>query len=136
MYCYYWEHGIVNAQNTNKVKLAIGTGLGLSSGAQDLGLIIALEPKYDINENIILGLRANASFILGKNIEFNDNNLNTTFGVENRTATVYSLVPTFDYYFKKKDSKFRPFLGVGLGYYVLDDVEVFSIEKKTYLMQM
>ncbi|MFK8005388.1 MAG: OmpW family outer membrane protein [Saprospiraceae bacterium] len=80
------------------------------------GPFLYVEPKLKASKNTVIGLRIGAAlntqaiknsdpfeFYIGKN--YNSNNV------------AISLIPTFDYYFAK--NKFRPYLGLGVGYYFL-----------------
>ena len=105
----------LNAQEEYNVKLGVEAGfLPLSEDSHNLGLFLKIEPKVKILENTFVGLR----FGLTLNSHTFENINDFQFYIDERfDNAVLSFVPTVDYYFKKYN--FRPFVGAGLGYYLL-----------------
>ena len=109
----------LSAQKESNIKLKIETGFlwDWYEGSIYLsGPFLNVEPKLKASKNTVIGLRIGAAlntqaiknadplqFYINKNL--NSNNV------------AISLIPTFDYYFV--NNKFRPYLGLGLGYYFL-----------------
>lgn len=110
----------LNAQEKNSIKLAIETGfLPLSSDSENLGLFLTIEPKVKVLEKIFIGLRIGATL----NSQTFENNANSQYIIhEEYDHGIISFVPTFDYYLSESD--FRPYLGLGLGFHLLSDVDV------------
>lgn len=111
----------LHAQEKNKIALGIETGLLISSDVESLGLLLHVEPKFKINENSRVGLR----FALGVNSRSAQEEDSFQYTIDQSIGnTVYSILPTYDYYFKTDENTFRPFLGLGLGYYFLNNQDV------------
>lgn len=95
-----------------KVDLALGyaqpTGDGVKSGVS-----LSLEPKYNINDQIAIGLKLETSLLSALT-----NTQNGTYSA----AAVGSYVLTGDYYFL--ESMVRPFLGAGIGFFNQSSVAV------------
>ena len=140
--CYYFPQGIplkiiaitiiigfcvfnLSAQEESNIKLKIETGLLMTSeNSERLGLFFRVEPKLKIFKNTFLGLRVGASIneqIMEGNdlsqFNFYDNVNDSPIQFINPSNGLFSVVPTVDYYFM--DKKYRPYLGVGMGYYFL-----------------
>ncbi len=108
----------VNAQ----VLFRIEPGFLIENESKNLGLLLNIEPKVQISENSIIGLR----FGIALNSQKFKNIDNSQFLIDNQdNYAVISFVPTYDYFFNK--NKYRPYLGLGLGYYLLfDDLDVLT----------
>lgn len=116
----------LNAQ----VKLRIEPGVLIENNSDNLGLLLNIEPKVKFSENGVIGLR----FGIALNSQKFENIDSSQYLIDNLQDNygVISFVPTFDYYFNEK--KYRPYMGLGLGYYLLfDDLDILnpdgSIEK-------
>lgn len=112
------------AQKTNgfkpfKVDLASGYALPSGSGSK-AGVILAVEPKYSVNDQITLGLRFEGALTARAAISADGE---TMSGDVKASA---SYLATADYFFTA--NKFRPFAGAGAGLYRLAAVEVESEE--------
>ncbi|MEO9512163.1 MAG: hypothetical protein ABJN84_18120 [Flavobacteriaceae bacterium] len=103
------------AQEQNKFRVGLDFGYAVPDGGG--GVLIALEPKYNIGDNMNIGLRYESA-ALAKNITGESESL------EAELAASSSLVGTFDYYFNSGNSSFAPFLGAGIGYSSLANVEL------------
>lgn len=71
------------------------------------GIALYLEPKYHINDNISVGLRAGVALI-AKSLSGDADSF--------KVAGIGSYLLTGNYYFLKNGGAFRPFGGVGVGY--------------------
>ena len=114
----------LQAQIENRIIVGVDFGAALAS---DLGVLMAIEPKYNINGNNSIGLRLGVAFVLGRNIEESQN---SQYTIEEGFTfhKVSSLVATFDRYLRKESSGIQPFLGGGIGYYMLSKLHQITIE--------
>ncbi|WP_067037567.1 hypothetical protein [Allomuricauda sp. CP2A] len=94
-----WAH----AQEQNKFRVGLDFGYAMPDGGG--GIILAIEPKYNIADNMNIGLRFESA-AMAKNVGATEADL---------TASV-SYSGTFDYYFNSGSSSFAPFIGGGVGY--------------------
>ncbi len=109
----------LNAQENHNISLRIEPGLIVFSDSENLGLLLNFEPNIKISENTAIGLR----FGLAINSQKFENNDSARFYIDDESDNaVISFVPTFDYYLN--ESNFRPYLGLGLGFYLLSDIDV------------
>lgn len=100
-----------------QVKLRIEPGFLLKTESENLGLMLNMEPYIKISENSSIGLR----FGLALNPQKFENNGGSQFFFDNQNDNaVLSFMPTFDYYLNENYT--RPYLGVGLGYYLFSTV--------------
>jgi outer membrane protein X len=90
-----------NAQTFKPFKLDIAAGESTPSGG-GIGILLAMEPKYAPNDNVALGLRLEATIMLGGSSVLSGNS---------------SAAATGDYFFKTNSISFRPFAGAGIGVY-------------------
>lgn len=119
----------LNAQIESNVKLKIETGILWTSKSANSGfpyfngLFLHLEPKLKTSKNTFIGLRI--GILINEKIEnFEpiqslqyDNPSTGIIDFINPDNRLISFVPTFDYFFNKR--KYRPYLGVGMGYHFL-----------------
>lgn len=108
----------LKAQEANKFRFDIRLGYAIPSGGGG-GVIINLEPKWTITDNMNVGLRLGAA-AYASSLEFNNSvtqNSDTEIGANG------SYVATYDYYFHNGSSSIAPFLGGGMGYYQVANVE-------------
>ena len=101
-----WTH----AQEQNKFRVGLDFGYVMPDGGG--GILLAIEPKYNVADNMNIGLRFESA-AMAKNI--------TTGGVdvEADLAASASYLGTFDYYFHNGSSSFAPFMGAGVDYSTL-----------------
>jgi outer membrane protein W len=105
-------------QAQEKDKFRVGFDFGYAFADKTDGFSINMEPKYNISDNMNVGLRLKTS-LLFKNIVISDKN-----EIINLEASVNSsVIGTFDYYYRT-NSKFNPYLGAGVGYTYLENVKV------------
>jgi outer membrane protein X len=108
---------VANGYSQEKGKFRVGLDLGFVPSGGGGGVMFSLEPKYNIKDNMNIGLRFGAAAII--------KDLNTN--VDSPSAKVSasgSYVGTYDYYFHKSGSSFAPYVGGGFGYYSLANIEV------------
>ncbi|RIV43135.1 OmpW family outer membrane protein [Flagellimonas pelagia] len=96
-----------HAQEQGKFRVGMDLGYAMPDGGG--GVLIALEPKYNIADNMNIGLRFESA-AMAKNIT------ESGISVEAELAASMSYSATFDYYFNSGSSSFAPFLGAGAGY--------------------
>ncbi|WP_430410394.1 hypothetical protein [Kordia sp.] len=105
----------LNAQ----VKFRIEPGFLLKTESENLGLMFNIEPNIEISNNCVIGLR----FGLALNPQKIENNDSSQFFIDDENDNaVLSFMPTFDYYLN--ENHIRPYLGLGLGYYLFSSEEI------------
>ena len=96
-----------------RVDGGVGYGIPFTDGF-DGGVLLYLEPKYAVTNNISVGARWEGSLFAGASI-----------GGEKASAKLNSaFMATGDYYFNS--NKFRPFAGLGLGAYSMAGASIDS----------
>nr|WP_299345930.1 hypothetical protein [Allomuricauda sp.] len=104
------------SQEQNKFRVGLDLGYAIPDGGS--GILLAIEPKYNIADNMNIGLRYESA-AMAKNVPLGEG-----FGdLESELAASSSLLGTFDYYFNT-GSSFAPFVGAGVGYSFLANLEV------------
>jgi len=106
-----WTHG----QEQNKFRVGLDLGYAIPDGGG--GVLVALEPKYNIADNMSIGLRFETA-AMAKNVSSDGVSL------ESELASSTSYFGTFDYYFHNGSSSFAPFVGTGVGYSSLANIEL------------
>ncbi len=107
-----------NAQSENykAFKVDVGALYGIPSGDGYTGGVgFYIEPKYNLNDNIALGLKMEWAIMGADDVE----------GMEVSISAIGSYQATADYYFG--DSKVRPFVGLGAGIYSMGTAEVSAV---------
>ena len=94
----------------------VGLDLGVVPTNGGGGVMFSLEPKYNIKDNMNVGLRIGLAAIVR---DINDSG-NTTSA---KVAANGSYVATYDYYFNGAGKSFVPYIGAGAGYYSIANVE-------------
>lgn len=102
------------SQKEGGFRVGLDAGFVPSSGGG--GALFSVEPKYNIADNMNIGLRMGVAAKV-KNFNFSDSSTSTKGSASN------SYVATFDYYFKSSEKNFVPYLGAGVGYYNIANVE-------------
>ena len=107
---------VINASHAQeKGKFRIGFDLGYTMPDGGGGVLIAIEPKYNIGDNMNIGLRYESA-AMGKNLS------SDALTLEASVAASGTYLGTFDYYFTSGSSSFAPFMGVGAGYSTLANI--------------
>ena len=112
---------VSQAQEEGKFRVGLEAGYTMPSGGG--GVLFAVEPKYNIADNMNIGIRFESA-AMAKNVYVGPASAEASL-----TASV-SYSGTFDYYFNSGSSSFAPFFGAGVGYsslgsigFDIDDVE-------------
>lgn len=90
-----------------KVNLSVGVAKPLNAGVSG-GILLAVEPKYGVNDHIDIGLRLETA-VVARGIQVNGNTTTSDVGAFN------SALITGNYLFGT--GSIRPFLGAGIGVY-------------------
>ncbi|MGW9685108.1 hypothetical protein [Flagellimonas sp. 2504JD1-5] len=106
-----FSHG----QEQNKFRAGLDLGYAIPDGGG--GILFSLEPKYNIADNMNVGLRVESA-VMAKNVS------SEGVALETELAASTSFTGTFDYYFASGSSSFAPFLGGGVGYSSLANAEI------------
>lgn len=110
----------LQAQEANKFRFDIQLGVASALENTSAGVLFNLEPKYTLNERMNVGLRLGVAGI-AKNIQREG-----TDSGEAEIGANISYLGTFDYYFHKSGSSFAPFVGAGLGFNTLANIDTRS----------
>ena len=94
----------------------VGLDLGFVPTGGGGGGMLSIEPKYNIKDNMNVGLRIGGAGI-ARDIESNSGGSTTA-----EISVNSSFIGTYDYYFDSGNS-FVPYVGAGLGYYSIANVE-------------
>ena len=107
----------LNAQQQGKIRVGLDLGLGLPNAGA--GFDGGIDLRYNIMDNLNVGLKLNGAILL------KDLNQNLSTNTTSVTACVMSSsLATSDYYFNNGNSIFAPFLGAGLGFYDIANINV------------
>jgi outer membrane protein X len=107
----------MQAQEFKPFRFDAGLGYGLPlTKSLDGGIQFYLEPKYEIADQIAVGLRWEGSLFAGADVN----------GASADVKLSSAYFATGDYYIN--NNKFRPFVGIGLGIYSIGGVSVSSGE--------
>jgi len=96
----------VEAQEAGKFRVGLDLGLAMPKGGA--GLLGAIEAKYNVADNMNVGLRYETA---GMAKEVGD--------YKTSISANSAFLGTYDYYFNNGSSSFAPFIGAGLGYYAI-----------------
>lgn len=107
-----------NAQEKGKFRVGLDLGYTVPSSGGG-GLLFYLEPKYNIQDNMNIGLRIGGAAMVRDLVYYS-----STDDASGKVAVNASYVLTYDYYFKTEGSNFAPFVGAGLGWATFASVEV------------
>lgn len=97
-----------------KVDIALGYALPSGSGSK-AGVLVAIEPKYALNDNLTLGLRMETAVTAQGTVANNEIK-------DGDVKASGSYLATADYYFNT--NRFRPFVGAGAGLYTNASAEL------------
>jgi outer membrane protein X len=107
--------GMANAQKEGGFRVGLDLGYTVPSNGGG-GVLLSIEPKYNIKDNMNIGLRIGSAAMVR---DINTDNNNTTAKI----SANGSYVGTYDYYFNGSGSTFVPYIGGGAGYYTIANVE-------------
>lgn len=105
----------LNAQVTFRIE----PGVLLKTDSDNLGLLLNIEPKVNASENTVIGLRFGIALNPQK---IKIDNTSSFFIDEFDDNAIISFIPTYDYYLN--DKKHRPYVGLGLGYYLFNEIDL------------
>ncbi|MFE3846837.1 hypothetical protein ACFX5D_02505 [Flavobacterium sp. LB3P45] len=94
----------------------VGLDFGFVPAQGGAGVLFSIEPKYNIKDNMNVGLRIGAAGIVR---DINDSGTSTSATVSANS----SYVATYDYYFNKLGKSFVPYIGGGAGFYTVGNVQ-------------
>ncbi|SHN04689.1 hypothetical protein [Flavobacterium xinjiangense] len=94
----------------------VGLDFGFVPAQGGAGLLFSIEPKYNIKDNMNVGLRIGGAGIVR---DVNDSGTSTSAKVSANS----SYVATYDYYFNKSGKTFVPYIGGGAGFYTVGNVQ-------------
>lgn len=109
-----------NAQEKGKFRVGLDLGYTVPTSGGG-GILFYLEPKYNIQDNMNIGLRIGGAVMVRDLVYYSN-----TDNVSGKVAINGSYVLTYDYYFKTVGSNFAPFVGAGLGWVTFASLEVDS----------
>ena len=104
---------VSQAQEEGKFRVGLEAGYTMPSGGG--GVLFAIEPKYNIADNMNIGIRFESA-AMAKNVQVGPASAEASL-----TASM-SYSGTFDYYFNSGTSSFAPFFGAGVGYSSLGSI--------------
>ncbi|NDP27780.1 MAG: porin family protein [Flavobacterium sp.] len=108
----------ISASSQEKGKFRGGLDFGYVPTGGGGGVLFSIEPKFNLADNMNVGLRIGLAGI-ARDIQDNNDQSSTA-----KVAASTSYVGTYDYYFHKSGSSFAPFVGAGMGYYSLANIEI------------
>jgi len=105
--------GYAQREGGFRVGLDLGYTVPSNGGG---GVLLSIEPKYNIKDNMNIGLRIGSAAMVR---DINTDNNNTTAKI----AANGSYVGTYDYYFNGSGTSFVPYIGGGAGYFSVANLE-------------
>jgi len=105
----------LNAQEKGKIRVGLDGGLALPN--MGAGFDGNLDIRYNIMDNINVGLKFNGGLLL-KDMMVNQSANTASL----TTSIISSTLATGDYYFNNGSSMFAPYLGAGLGFYKVTNI--------------
>lgn len=106
-----------NAYSQKKDGFRVGLDLGVVPSNGGGGILISLEPKYNIKDNMNVGLRMGVAAIV-RDVQSTNGEIDNA-----KLSASSSFVGTYDYYFNAAGKSFVPYVGGGAGYYAVGNVE-------------
>jgi hypothetical protein len=108
-----FANGYSQKEGGFRVGLYLGYTVPSNGGG---GVLFSIEPKYNIKDNMNVGLRIGAAAMV-RDIKTDGTSSSA------KVSANGSYVGTYDYYFSKSDNSFVPYVGGGVGYYSVASVE-------------
>lgn len=107
----------VNAQEEGKIRVSLDLGYAIPSDGGG-GVAIYLEPKYNIKDNMSVGVRLGSAALI-KNV------VSTSGGeVEGEIGANGTYLGTFDYHFNGAGTSFVPYVGAGIGFASVANIDI------------
>jgi outer membrane protein W len=111
---------ITNSYSQKEGGFRVGLDLGYAMPSNGGGgVLFSIEPKYNIKDNMNVGLRIGGAAII-REIKTDANGLTSSANI----SASGSYVGTYDYYFNKSGSSFVPYVGGGVGYFSIANIEL------------
>jgi outer membrane protein X len=111
-----FANGYSQKEGGFRVGLDVGYAIPSNGGG---GVRSSIEPKYNIKDNMNVGLRIGAAAMV-RDINNNGNTQSANISVNG------SYIGTYDFYFNDSGKSFVPYVGSGVGYFSIANVEVNS----------
>lgn len=109
--------GFVSAQQKDGFRVGIDLGYAIPTVGGG-GVIFTVEPKYNIANNINVGIKFGVAAMI-KDIKYSNGQSTSA-----KVGAVSFYTGTFNYYFNKSGKDFVPFVGGGISYNSLANIEV------------
>ena len=100
----------------------IGVAAPLNNDTIRAGVSFGGEIRYNVNDNLSIGVGAEMAIFKGENLSENG---------EGTVGSSFNFGVSSDYYFSS-DSRIRPFVGLGIGVTVNGDIEVIESEETEF----
>lgn len=113
----FFALAFANGYSQKEGGFRVGLDLGYVPSDGGGGILFSMEPKYNITDNMNIGLRMGSAAII-RDIQYTDSQPSSA-----KVAANASFVGTYDYYLHKSGNSFVPYFGVGVGYYSIANVE-------------
>jgi hypothetical protein len=104
-----------------QIQLRIEPGVHFKLNSENVGLLLNIEPNITLSKNSLLGLRIGIAI---NPQSYKIDNSTQFFIDDSQDNGMISFVTTYDYFIN--DSYYRPYLGIGLGYYLFDNTDIFA----------
>lgn len=111
------------SQEEGKFRVGLDFGYTIPSNGGG-GVLLSIEPKYNLKDNMNVGLRIGAAAMVR---DLNRNGESTSAKI----SANGSYVGTYDYYFNNSGGSFVPYVGGGVGYYSIANVEFDDVNSST-----
>jgi hypothetical protein len=108
---------VASGYSQKKGGFRVGFDFGYVPTGGGGGGMFSIEPKYNLTDNMNIGLRLGGAGI-ARDIQNNSGQSTTA-----KIAANGSFVGTYDYYFHKSGNSFVPYIGAGVGYYEIANIE-------------
>jgi hypothetical protein len=105
-----------NSYSQKEGGFRVGLDLGFVPSRGGAGLLVSIEPKYNLKDNMNVGLRIGSAGMV------RDVNTSGTSSSA-KVAINSSYVGTYDYYFNESGKTFVPYIGGGVGLYTVGNVQ-------------
>lgn len=113
----------IYAQEEGKFRVGLDLGYTIPSNGGG-GVLFSIEPKYNIKDNMNVGLRIGAAAMI-RDIETEGETTSA------KVSANGSYVGTYDYYFNNSGGSFVPYIGGGVGYYSIANVEFDDVDSSS-----
>jgi hypothetical protein len=108
---------VANGYSQEKGRFRVGLDFGYVPTGGGGGGMFSIEPKYNLTNNMNVGLRMGVAGV-ARDVQASGGQVTSA-----KISGIGSLVGTYDYYIHIGSLSLVPYLGVGLGYYSIANVE-------------